>query len=74
MLLSLGSDIDVSFEDRARFEKLSYHRPRLQTDISWSDTSAESIAKLLDRAESYLQEAYCAESNWFNKMIEKLSS
>ncbi|OLQ09026.1 Patatin-like protein 1 [Symbiodinium microadriaticum] len=71
VLLSLGSDTDVSFENLARFEQLSYHNPRLQTDISWSDTSAESIAKLLDRAESYLQEAYCAESNWFNKMIEQ---
>ncbi|CAE7771549.1 PLP2 [Symbiodinium sp. CCMP2592] len=73
VLLSLGCELDVSFNYRSRFEQLSYHRPRLQSGISWSDTSAESIATLLDRAESYVQEAYCAESNWFNKMIEKLS-
>ena len=57
--------------------RFMYHRcdPKLQTKLSSSSgiMTPEGIAALLDTAESYLQEAYCSESNWFNKMIEKLS-
>ncbi|CAE7748380.1 PLP2 [Symbiodinium sp. KB8] len=56
--------------------RFMYHRcdPKLQTKLSSSGImTPEGIAALLDAAESYLQEAYCSESNWFNKMIEKLS-
>ncbi|CAE7280982.1 PLP2 [Symbiodinium sp. CCMP2456] len=60
-----------------RGERFMYHRcdPKLQTKLSSSSgiMTPEGIATLLDTAETYLQEAYCSESNWFNKMIEKLS-
>ena len=59
-----------------RGSRFTYNRcdPKLQTKLSSSGiTTPEDIASLLDTAESYLQEAYCSESNWFNKMIEKLS-
>eukprot|EP00438_Fugacium_kawagutii_P033655 Skav204052 [mRNA] locus=scaffold3:278189:282667:- [translate_table: standard] len=61
-------------EISANTKSLAYYRcnPTLPRPFDLADTSGEGIAAMLDVAETFLQDAYASESNWFNKMLEKL--